>query len=155
MMTIEEALKYWDIQLECTEYMLEEPWCGNVSIDEYNAHIEFIDAMKCAVEALEVYFASHKATQSGRLIDAEVAHSMLLKGYDISDVPTVKAESSQWISCSDRLPEDHEIVLAVIDKEVREVSYSNGGFQGKNFYRCVSHVPMWMPLPKAPEAKST
>ena len=135
--------------------MLDEHWEGNVSKDECNSHREYSDAMELAVEALELYYETNKATQSGRLIDAEVAHRMLLAGYDISDVPTVKDRSSQWISCSDRLPEDHQIVLAVIDNEVREVVYSKGGFQGKNFYRCVTQVPMWMSMPELPEVTST
>ena len=84
-MTFEEARKYWNTQLECTEYMLEEHLDDNVSKDECNAHIEYIEAMKCAIIALEMYCESNQDGQYGRLTIADALHKLLIEGGDYDE----------------------------------------------------------------------
>lgn len=70
----------------------------------------------------------------------------------LQDATAVDAEPvRQWIPCSERMPEEGQSVLAVVDGNVREAGYSYDAFSGSGFYRDAREIEWWMPLPDPPK----
>ena len=104
-----------------------------------------------------------------RLIDADQAGKYLYEHLDdlhmmaaqnaIDEMPTIDPVKSDWIKCSDRLPEEHEDVLVAMNdgkyKSIHVGYAYNGGdwmIDGKFWHEegdpSITH---WMPLPDMPK----
>ena len=93
-----------------------------------------------------------------RYIDADIAHEMLLRGYEIEDVPTADVQEvkrGRWISVDERLPE--QCVPVLVYKNSNSEAYGNmeTAYFEKGRWRgsCGEFITHWMPLPKAPKVK--
>jgi len=60
-------------------------------------------------------------------------------------------EHSTWISVKERLPKEHQSVLASDGDEVGQYFFIKGSFEtDEGYYLNATH---WMPLPKPPEVE--
>ena len=85
---------------------------------------------------------------------------------DLEDAPTIEAEP-RWIPVTERLPEDGEMVVAIVNGEPRKNIRLIGAYQMATYYRgegwivelfpewMEADVTHWMPLPEPPEDGGT
>lgn len=111
-----------------------------------------IDADDLPISSIDITDVDYYVSKYGQGIPA-------VYWEDIQDAPTVEPES-QWIPCSERMPEEHGFYLVSVGspyKHIRVYQYEPcTGYENENLWRgedgsyCFNwFVEAWMPLPES------
>ena len=73
-----------------------------------------------------------------------------IKGAVITVITNELTPSSDWITCSERMPEHGDMVLVFNGNSIEIDALATGGFDFECWCDSVTH---WMPLPEMPEVK--
>ncbi len=113
--------------------------------------MRLIDADKITVEQIQrATSVILSALAVRQLLDDQP--TVVCKTCAVNDALTERIEElegSQWIPCSDRLPEECENVLACADDEEVHIAFCDyTGWQDAHSYQYIHEVVAWQPLPE-------
>ena len=73
-----------------------------------------------------------------------------IKGAVITVITNELTPASDWITCSERMPEHGDMVLVFNGNSIEIDALATGGFDFECWCDSITH---WMPLPEMPEVK--